>query len=125
MQIMLIGPASMGHPGLFVHLHAQVPDHRRFHLRRLEAGKERRRQMRESIDAYRLHMSVFFFSAPKTGKYRVMEKTEAALASAPAALSSRLLKADGSSRADLIKTHQGARTAESASPDSGNAPLSW
>jgi hypothetical protein len=98
-QFGVVGPRCMGHPSLPVGLHAQVPALRRFHLRRLEAGKERRRKMLELIHANCLHMYVFFLTAAKAVMYRMGEPFWLW----PAALSSRRLKADGSSRAVSIK----------------------
>jgi hypothetical protein len=40
MQILLVGPLGMGHSGLFVRLHAQVPHGCCLHLRRFEAAEE-------------------------------------------------------------------------------------
>jgi hypothetical protein len=73
-QVVLSGPRCMQEPGGFMGLHAQVP-----YLRLLQAPEERRRKMRESIDAYRVHTLVFFFSAPKAVGCWMGEKTQAVL----------------------------------------------
>jgi len=60
LQLVAPRPPSMGHPSIFVGLHAQIPHLGRFHLRLPEAAEERRRQVVQVIHANCLHMSLFF-----------------------------------------------------------------
>jgi hypothetical protein len=73
-QFVLTGPCGVGHPGLLVGLHAQVPNLCRFHLRLFETTEEGGRQVIESIDAYSLHRDLFFSPASKAVKCRVREQ---------------------------------------------------
>jgi hypothetical protein len=65
LQLVAPRPRSMGHPSIFVGLHAKIPPMGRFHLRFLEAVEERRRQVVQVIHANCLHMYIFFLPTRK------------------------------------------------------------
>ncbi len=76
-------PRRVGHPGIFVRLHAEVPHVGRFLLRRFESMEERGRKMGQAIHAHCFHMNLFLLSTPNAVISRMGSKPSGPLSSRP------------------------------------------